>query len=133
MAIELADAYAASGDEEGELRALALGYRRAPASATLRARLQASYEQRGDHRGLAEMLLTTAEAESDPALAVTMLRQAAAIHAETLFEPHAAAEILERARAVAPEDTPLGLELASALAAAGDTDRATQVVSTLLD
>ncbi|HWB81061.1 MAG TPA: tetratricopeptide repeat protein [Nannocystaceae bacterium] len=119
LATELADGYAARGDQDSELRTLVLGYRRQPQQEAIRLRLERAYEGRGDYRGMAEMLRTASEHEQDPALRNAILRQAATIHRELLGDPEAAVAILERARALAPDDVSLGLELVSALASAG--------------
>ena len=133
LALDLAKAYKDLDDADGELRALVLGYRRAPANEQLRAGLEKAYEDRGDYRGLSQMLLAAADGEEDPASRVTMLRQAAQIHRELLSDPETSADILERAHAANPDDADLALELASALASAGKFDRATTLVSALLD
>jgi tetratricopeptide (TPR) repeat protein len=132
MAIELADLHGSLGDGEGELRALILGYRRDPGNDALRARLEATYEARGDYRGLAEMLTSAAEAEEDPARKVAMMRQAATIHRDLLSAPDAAASILKAAYELAPTDGDLGLELATGLASAGRLTEAGELIEGLL-
>jgi tetratricopeptide (TPR) repeat protein len=133
LASMLAQLHAEADDEEGHLRALVLGYQRHPGSAELRARLEKAYESRGDYRGLAQMLVTAADGEVEPAQRLALLRQAATIHRELLSDPETSADMLERAHASAPEDPELALELASALAGAGKVERAGTLVTGLLD
>jgi tetratricopeptide (TPR) repeat protein len=133
LASMLAQLHADAEDEEGHLRALVLGYQRHPGSEELRARLEKAYESRGDYRGLAQMLVKAAEGEVDRAQRLVLLRQAATIHRELLSNPETAADILERAHSTTPEDPELALELASALASAGKVERATTLVTGLLD
>jgi len=133
LARELAAGHAARGDEDSELRVLVRAYRRAPADADTRAALERAYEARGDHRGLAELLRAAADAETDPAVRVRTLRQAATIHRELLGDPDGAIVLLEQAHEARPNDAEIGLDLATSLAAAGAVDRAMTVLGTLLD
>jgi tetratricopeptide (TPR) repeat protein len=132
MAIELADLHASLGDADAELRALVLGYRRDPVHDALRDRLEQTYEARGDYRGLAEMLTSSARAEEDPQRKVAMMRQAATIHRDLLSAPEVAADILQAAYELAPTDGDLGLEVATGLATAGRFADAGQLIEGLL-
>jgi tetratricopeptide (TPR) repeat protein len=132
LAIELADLHALLGDEEGELRALVLGYRRDPSNEALRGRLEQTYQARGDYRGLADMLTSAAEAEVNPTRKVAMMRQAATIQRDLLSDPEVAADILRAAYEIAPTDSDLGLELASGLATAGRFGEAGELIEGLL-
>jgi tetratricopeptide (TPR) repeat protein len=133
LASMLAQLHADAEDEEGHLRALVLGYQRHPGSVELRVRLEKAYESRGDYRGLSQMLVKAADGEVDREQRLALLRQAATIHRELLSDPETSADILERAHSSAPEDPELALELASALAGAGKVERATTLVTGLLD
>ena len=133
LAEQLAALHAQADDEEAELRALVLGYRRAPGHPALRARLEQAYESRGDYRGLAQMLISSAEQAEQSSDAVALLRQAAGIHRDLLGDPETAVSILERAHEAAPAQADLALELVSSLAAAGSFDRALSLVSRVLD
>lgn len=133
LARELAEGHAARGDQEAELRVLVQAYRRSPGDTATRVRLEQAYAARGDYRGIAELLATAAAGEADPAARVAILRQASALHRELLSDPEAACALLEQAHRAAPADAELGLELASALAANGQIDRAIGVLGALLD
>ena len=132
LAIELADLYQTMGDGDGELRALVLGYRRNPTDESLRARLEQTYQARGDYRGLANMLTSSAESEDDVARKVAMMRQAATIHRDLLSDPEVAADILAAAYRFAPSDGDLGLELATGLASAGRFTEAGEMIESLI-
>lgn len=133
LATELADGFAARDDRDSELRALVLAYRRLPHHEPTRLRLERAYEARGDYRGMADMLRAAAEHETDAASRNAFLRQAATIHRELLGDPETAVAILERARALAPGDASLGLELVSALSSAGRTEHTLTLLGELID
>ncbi len=133
LARELADAHAARGDYEGQLRVLVQAFRRAPGDTMTRGSLERAYEARGDYRGIAELLRTAAELEPDPRARVTILRQAATLHRELLGDPEAATALLEQAHQAVPGDAEIGLELASSLGASGQFARATAVLGALID
>ncbi|MEM9460609.1 MAG: tetratricopeptide repeat protein [Myxococcota bacterium] len=127
-AIQLADLQTALGQGDEALAALAKGYRRFPAHAGLRERLEQAYEAQGDFGGLARMLMTSADSEQDPAVKLTLMRQVAALQRDKLSDPSAAIEVLQKARALAPEDTELAAELVSTLVAAERIDDASALL-----
>jgi tetratricopeptide (TPR) repeat protein len=133
IAIELSEVHTRLDDPEAAQRALVTGSRRAPGSPDLRARLESAYEERGDYRGLAAMLLRSADEQTDVRDQVVLLRRAAQIHRELLSDPSASADLLRKAHERAPADADLALELASGLAAAGDPAEAGTIVGRLLD
>lgn len=130
--LELADLYDAMEEADAALSALTQGLRRAAHSTAIRDRLQAAYEAKGDYRGLAQMLTAAAEAETELATQVDLLRRAASIHRELLSDPATSASLLEDAHRRAPEDSGLAMELASGLASAGEPQRAADMVAELL-
>jgi tetratricopeptide (TPR) repeat protein len=131
-AIDLAQTHTDQGDADAALKALVSGAKRAPGHEGLRTKLVEAYESRGDYRGLAKMLQQAAEEQTDLAAQVGLLRQAAQIQRELLSDPTASAELLQTAHNRAPDDADLALELASALASAGEPGRASALVSDLL-
>ncbi|MBK6917436.1 MAG: tetratricopeptide repeat protein [Deltaproteobacteria bacterium] len=133
LAIDLADRHAARGDTEAELAALVAAHRRAPDHGDVRRRLERAYENRGDWRGLAEVLRTAAQVEQDPTARVAILRQSAALHRDLLGDVNAALEVLAQAWTSSRADAELGLEYASALANAGELARAITVLGEVLD
>ncbi len=132
LALDLADRHARRGDPEAELRALVSAHRRAPTHGQARRRLEQAYESRGDYRGLAEVLRTAAEHETDPTLRVAILRQSATLQRDLLGDHAAAMAVLQRAFEDSPADIELGLEYASALAGGAELARAIAVLSELL-
>jgi tetratricopeptide (TPR) repeat protein len=133
LALQLADAYEAAGDEAGVERALASGASQAPDSAELRARLERWLIARKAWPRLAEMLLEDAARKLDPKASLASLRRAAQIYLEELSDPRRAAEALRRARALAPEDLELLKELTVALSVSGQRDAAVAEVAAALD
>jgi tetratricopeptide (TPR) repeat protein len=120
MAFVLFEARRESGDDAGAERALALGHHGYPASAALRDRLAEAYRQRGDWRGLAELLVGDAAHGDDTERKVAQLREAAGILGTHLDDARAASEALARARAIAPDDAGLLAEYVGTLMQAGD-------------
>lgn len=133
LALRLAEQRAEAWDTEGQLEALVAGYKRAPDDPRLRKALEEAYESRGDYRGLADMLASAAQAETDPKRKVILLRQVATTYRDMLSDPDTAARILEEAHSEAPGDVELTLELVSMLASAGRVQKAEMMVSRLLE
>ena len=106
-------------DADGAERAVALGFKACPESATLRDRLLAIYGERGDTAKLAEVQVLDALAEADPAARASRLRAVANVFRIELREPERAAELLREARSGAPDDAELFNDLVSALTEAG--------------
>jgi len=129
-ALELVALYESLGDDDGVLRALKLGYQRAPDNEALRQRLEARYRERGDFQGLAQTLLDAAERQEDPHSRVLLLRDAATVYAQQLAHAAGAAHLLSQALELTPDDLSLRIDLAHALSASSDHERA---VSTLSD
>jgi len=125
--------YESRDDEEGILRALQLGFQRSPTDEALRQRLEETYRARGDHAGVAQMLLGVAQTIEDPDARLATIREAAAIHRDQLSDPNAAVEILRQAAEAAPDDVSLSFELANTLLAAGEHDEAITRISHVLD
>jgi tetratricopeptide (TPR) repeat protein len=130
---ELVAMYESQEDEEGILRALKLGFQRSPGDEDLRQRLEETYRARGDHTGVAQLLLGVAQTMEDPEARLATIREAAAIHRDTLSDPAAAVEILRQAADSAPDDISLSFELATTLSAAGDHDEAIARISHVLE
>lgn len=132
-ALELARIAESNEDPQARLDALAQGFALAPGRDDLRAQLEEAYESAGDYRGLAELIVTTAEAETDGATKATLLRRAASIHRELLMDADGGSDLLARAREANPDDPGLTMDLAGNLAATGQPDKALELVSELLE
>lgn len=119
LALEVAQICATLGDDEGLGRALAHGYREAPADEGIRSRLERYYRDQQDFPRLAELLADTADRVTDTTRAVALLREAATLRRD-LGDPVAAASLLRRARQTAPSDLELIEELVACLRGKGD-------------
>ena len=131
-ALELASIAEAAEDTAGRLQALADGFARAPGRDDLRTALEAAYEASGDYRGLATLIVQTAEAEQDAAAKAQLFRRAAALHREMLMDAEGGSALLARARDANPDDPGLAMDLAGNLAASGQTAEAETLISELL-
>jgi tetratricopeptide (TPR) repeat protein len=120
MALSLHAARLEIGDESGAERALELGFRAHPASATLRDRLEGIYRRKGEWRKLAELCALDANARTDVGERVARLREAAAIWRMRLDDARSAAAVLRLARDAAPGDVTLLGDHVDMLADAGD-------------
>lgn len=132
-ALELARIAASNEDAQARTDALAQGFALAPEREDLREALEEAYESAGDFRGLAELVVRTAEAEADPATRSSLLRRAASIHRELLMDADGGSDLLARAREANPGDPALTMDLAGTLAASGETQQAQDLVSELLE
>jgi tetratricopeptide (TPR) repeat protein len=133
LALELADLYALIEDADGVGRVLELGFRAHPVSTTLRKRVEAWHNDRGDVAGLADMIAHDAAHRTDPAQAVARYREAAALYARKLDRPEDASAVLRSARALAPTDHELLGELVSSLVACGRPEDAAIEVGAALE
>lgn len=132
-ALELARIAESAGDVQGKLSVLSEGYARAPGHDAIRAELEQSYEAAGDYRGLASLVVQTAEASEDNAEKAQLFRRAASIHRELLMDADGGSELLARAREANPDDPGLAMDLAGNLAASGQTAEAQALISELLE
>jgi Tfp pilus assembly protein PilF len=133
LTAELVDLCNAEGDTDGAARALEIGYGRAPTDPELRSRLQASYREREDYGGLAQVLTDSAEAAEALEDQLALLREAATVHAEQLHSPSAAADLLRRCCELAPSDVQSRIALADALSSSLQHGDAVQALSELLE
>ena len=133
LALELAARRQSLGDLEGAQRALELGRERAPDDAPLRRRLEEWYRDAEAWKPLASLLETDAERQEEDAAAISLLREAAAIHRDYLSDLPRAAAVLGAARERAPADAELASLLASCQAAAGDYSAAIAMLSEVLE
>ena len=129
LALELAALWDRRGDQARAFRALELGHQSSPDDVEIRKRLEHTFREGEMWDRLAELLIQEAERSNDSKRALGRLREAAALYREQLKNIRRAAEVLERARALAPGDTQLVIEEANCLAAANQVDRAIQVLA----
>ncbi len=124
LALTLHDSRASLDDAAGALRALELGFQRAPRSTQLRGRLEVRYRDGGELAKLADLFLIDARARQDAKEKSARLREAARLHRDELSNAAEAAKILREARAADPSDALLLIELVDTLSAAGEIDGA---------
>jgi len=132
IAIDLMHRYEAMDRPDGCLRALELGYERAPSSEVIREHLERIYRERSDYAGLVRML-DAARANAPKHQLVPILRESATVHRDLLFAPSKAIELLKQACTLAPDDIPLQLELASTHVAAGEPAAALDSLTSALE
>ncbi len=133
LALELAEQYAQLQDQEGELRALSLGYQRCPESETLRERLEQVYREKGDYTGLAQTLVEAADRSDDLSSKVALWREAAGVFRDQLAESGQAARLYKLACEARPDDITLRIEFAATLGLAGHHETALDTITDGLD
>jgi tetratricopeptide (TPR) repeat protein len=128
LALELSSLWDRRGDSDRAFRALELGHKTSPDDVEIRNRLESTFRESQMWGRLAELLIAEGERASDHTRALERLREAAQLYRERLSDIRRAAEVLERARSLAPHDTQLVIEEATCLAAANQIDRAIAVL-----
>lgn len=132
LAAQLADAYQAAEDDDAVGRVLELGFRRAPADASLLARLTAWLSARGDRHTLAEIVAFDAAHRASAEERKARFREAAALFHE-VDRSERAAEVLGEAVAASPGDLGLFTEYAAALEASGRAEDGMALASRSLE
>jgi tetratricopeptide (TPR) repeat protein len=133
LSIELADEFEKLKDVESAARALERGLEAQPGHAELRKRLRGYYEAAKSWEKLAELVAGDANYVPTPDAKVALLRQAAEIHGKKRNDTAMAAELLEKASALKPDDRSLMLELCDAYSASGRGKAAAQVLEKIVD
>jgi tetratricopeptide (TPR) repeat protein len=118
-AMRLADVYQKLGDDEGIRRSLEKGLDLDVRNADIRKRLAAVYEKTKNWGSLAELLAGDAEAAEGTPAKIALYRKAADLHLSKRGDAAAAATLLEKASALAPDDRELLLLLCDAYSASG--------------
>jgi tetratricopeptide (TPR) repeat protein len=119
LARRLAGLYQALGDQESAAAALEQAFLVDPVEPTVREELKLLYRATNNHGKLAEVMVVDAEHSELPAEQVKLLRQAAELYLGPGADAERAAELLEAASKLAPEDRALLLLLCDAYTAAG--------------
>ncbi len=134
LAHELYQEWQALEDSDGMLRALELGYRGNPQDAGIRGHLENHYRETQDWTKLAEFLAFDAQrfGEGETDAMVARLHEAASIKRDQLSDPAGAVELLRQAF-LATGSVEILRELVEALQAAGDTEAASNEVSSALE
>ncbi|MCU0690747.1 MAG: tetratricopeptide repeat protein [Polyangiaceae bacterium] len=119
LALRLAEIFGKTGDSAGARRALERGFEVRRDATEIREQLRKLYEKTGAWAEVAALLAEDAEAASDDATKVKLLQQAADIHMAKRDDAAAAADLLQKASQLAPEDRDLLLALCDAFSASG--------------
>ena len=133
LALELAGLWEQLGETDHALEALELGHRASPGDAEIRSRLEHWYREHEQWDRLALLYIGQAERATEPEDGLARLRAAAALYREQIGDMRRAAEVLDVARSLAPDDIELVTELASCLAAGRDFDGAIRLLTQQLD
>ncbi|HET9933934.1 MAG TPA: tetratricopeptide repeat protein, partial [Polyangiaceae bacterium] len=130
--LELADVFDALDQPSDAAEALERGLATGPRSPDLYRRLQAAYEKLGRWDKLSDLLARKASEEASPDEAVRLLREASQITARKRSDPVHAAELLERAAQLRPDNRELLLELCDRYSAAGRGREAARVLEKIV-
>jgi tetratricopeptide (TPR) repeat protein len=124
LAVRLADVFTKLKDDEATERALERGLGSDPKNADIRRRLAQTYEKTHKWGKLADLMANDAESATSDAEKARMFRAAADLHITKQNDPASAANLLEKASALAPQDRDLLLALCDAYSAAGRSKEA---------
>ncbi len=131
-ALELCAVQEKLGAHDAAASALERGLAAEPKNSDIRARLRKLYETNGAWDKLAALVAEDADIAEAPADKVKLLRQAAKIQAEKRSDHSAAADLLDRATRVSPDDRELLLELCDELNACGRGKAAAEVLERIV-
>jgi len=132
-ALELAAVHQKLGSQEDAALALERGLVQDERSVELRSRLRSLYEAMKAWEKLAALLVRDADFASSPEESVALLRKAAAIHAEQRGDHGSAADALDRASKLRPDDRELLLALCDEYSASGRGKAAQDVLLKIVD
>lgn len=132
-ALELTDLHTEMGSKERAAEALEKGLSVDERNVELRERLRPLYQELERWDGLAALYAREADFAESPERAVQSLREAANIHATRRGDPVAAAEILDRASQLMPDDRELLLELCDHYSASGRGKDAARVLEKIVE
>jgi tetratricopeptide (TPR) repeat protein len=133
LALELASVQQKLGSQESAALALERGLLQDERSLELRSRLRSLYEAMKSWQKLAALLARDAEFAATPEESVTLLRQAAAIHAGQRGDHGSAADVLDRASKLRPDDRELLLALCDEYSASGRGQAAADVLVKIIE
>lgn len=131
LALRLADAHLAAGNEEAAMGALERMLADDPTAAEARARLATLYRNAEAYEPLARLLAEGAPHEPDEARRLAYVREAAQLYEEKLGQPDQAIPVLEMGVELAPDDPELKSKLALGLRVAGRLDEARAILEGL--
>jgi tetratricopeptide (TPR) repeat protein len=132
-ALRLADLYESLKDAPALRRILEVALRTDEANRDVRERLATLYEKEQAWSELAGLVVSDAEAATEVSEKVRLFTKAAEIHTTKRSDPHAAAEQLARATALAPGDRELLLALCDAYSASGRGKQAVEALRQIVE
>jgi len=132
-ALELASVQQKLGSQENAVLALERGLAQDERSEELRSRLRSAYESLQSWEKLAALLSRDADFAATPEESVALLRKAAKIHAEQRGDHAAAADTLDRASKLRPDDRELLLALCDEYSASGRGKAAADVLVKIIE
>ncbi len=133
LANKLADVYERLKDAESVARALERGLGVDQRNAGIRTRLRDLYRTHEDWEKLAALIAGDAEFAEEIPVKVRLLREAAEIQSGQRRDTAAAAEVLEKASALVPDDRDLLLQLCDAYSASGKGKAAAEVLEKIVE
>jgi tetratricopeptide (TPR) repeat protein len=133
LAIELGEAEQKLGDVDKAARAFERGLVHDERSSELRDRLRVLYQSSKEWEKLSNLLARDAELSQKPEEAVKLLQKAAVIHSKERGDHVAAAELLERASKLKPDDREILLELCDQYSASGRGKAAAEVLQRIVE
>jgi tetratricopeptide (TPR) repeat protein len=133
LAVELGEAEQKLGNADKAARAYERGLAHDEQSGDLRDRLRGLYQTGREWEKLSSLLSRDAELTRKPEEAVKILRHAATIQSKQRGDHVAAAELLERASKLKPDDREIMLELCDQYSASGRGKAAAQVLQRIVE
>jgi tetratricopeptide (TPR) repeat protein len=133
LALEVGALWGSLGEEERVRKALELGVARGPGGGPVFERLCDFYRERRAWNRLAGLLIDEVERRPNEADKAALLKEAADLQKTNLGRPREAAEMLRRARALAPWDGQLLGDLVATLDELGERALAAEEVSQALE
>ena len=133
LAVELGEAEQKLGDADKAARAFERGLVHDEQSSELRERLRTLYQAEKQWEKLSALLARDAELSGTPQEAVKLLQRAARIMSQERDDHVVAAELLERASKLKPDDREILLELCDQYSASGRGKAAAEVLQRIVD
>jgi tetratricopeptide (TPR) repeat protein len=133
LSSKLADLYGKLGDSDSASRALERGLEADERNPELRTRLQKLYESMSAWERLANHLAKDADFAESVDDKVKLLGMAAAIHSQKRSDHGAAAELLDKASQLKPDDRDLLLQLCDEYSASGRGKAAAEVLEKIVE
>ncbi|HYJ10702.1 MAG TPA: tetratricopeptide repeat protein, partial [Polyangiaceae bacterium] len=133
LAIELGEAEQKLGNAEQAARAYERGLAHDEQSSELRDRLRILYQASSEWEKLSSLLARDAELTARPEEAVKILQRAAQLQSKERNDHVAAAELLERASKLKPDDREILLELCDQYSASGRGKAAAEVLQRIVE